>query len=299
MPARLNVHVPGSPLRSIPLRGDESVLIGRDPSCQVSLRDGRVSSRHALLLSEAGGWKVVDQGSKNGTLVNGLPVAEARLRPGDWITVGPCHAMLEVLSEDEDEAERRDAIERRQVARDIREKLLFEKRPEAILHHLMTSVLSVTGAERGFLLTTGADGALEPQVAVGYPPGERPQRFEGSVGAVRRVLATGRPVIASDALDHAFLGKRPSVKELRLRALACVPLLEPGRRELIGALYVDGHRAGGAFSELDLELLEALAEKAALVLEGMRIDRRLQDFLRDPRQAAVLELLSRHLAEET
>jgi pSer/pThr/pTyr-binding forkhead associated (FHA) protein len=54
----------------------------------VVLSDPNVSRRHAELRREGDGWKVVDLGSTNGVKVNRRRVDEARLRPGDTITLG-------------------------------------------------------------------------------------------------------------------------------------------------------------------------------------------------------------------
>jgi DNA-binding NtrC family response regulator len=49
---------------------------------------GTVSSAHARLERTDGGWTVVDEGSKNGTFVNGERVARAALRDGDLLEIG-------------------------------------------------------------------------------------------------------------------------------------------------------------------------------------------------------------------
>lgn len=76
--------------QAIPLRGPV-VRLGRAATEDVQLLDPRVSRRHALLEEVAGGWRLVDQGSSDGTRVNGLRLAagEARyLRDGDVLELG-------------------------------------------------------------------------------------------------------------------------------------------------------------------------------------------------------------------
>lgn len=64
-------------------------LIGRDPSCHVTIPDTSVSHRHARVYHSDGEWYVEDLGSKNGTYVNDRPLARpALLRIGDKIAVG-------------------------------------------------------------------------------------------------------------------------------------------------------------------------------------------------------------------
>jgi DNA-binding NtrC family response regulator len=67
----------------------EEAVIGRSPSCDVSLSDGRASRRHARLTVQAGILRISDLGSRNGTFVNGEKIDDERmLEPGDRVLVG-------------------------------------------------------------------------------------------------------------------------------------------------------------------------------------------------------------------
>ncbi len=64
-------------------------LIGRSPEAQVQLSEEDVSRNHALIQKVTSGKYIIrDLKSKNGTLVNGLPVTERELKFGDRIRVG-------------------------------------------------------------------------------------------------------------------------------------------------------------------------------------------------------------------
>ena len=64
-------------------------LIGRSPSCNLTLEDPLVSRKHARILTTESGAVLDDLGSRNGTLVNGEPVFEGhRLANRDRIRVG-------------------------------------------------------------------------------------------------------------------------------------------------------------------------------------------------------------------
>ena len=65
-------------------------VIGRSGECQLSLDDGLVSRRHALLTVEPDGTATVeDLESRNGVLVNGKKITgHCRLVDGDTITIG-------------------------------------------------------------------------------------------------------------------------------------------------------------------------------------------------------------------
>jgi len=65
--------------------------LGRDPVCQVTINDPLVSRVHATIWPEAGSLRVRDEGSRNGTYVNGRrlePGQAFNLRPGDRLQLG-------------------------------------------------------------------------------------------------------------------------------------------------------------------------------------------------------------------
>jgi hypothetical protein len=68
--------------------GPEALRIGRLPDCLISLSDPQVSRHHAEVRPAREGYEVVDLGSTNGTLLNGVVVKEHPLHDGDVILVG-------------------------------------------------------------------------------------------------------------------------------------------------------------------------------------------------------------------
>ncbi|MCP4361389.1 MAG: FHA domain-containing protein [Chloroflexi bacterium] len=73
--------------------------IGRANSNTVVLPDGFASAEHALVIRREGQWWLQDQGSRNGTLLNGVTVGEtAVVSPGDIIAIGGTQLKLEMVS---------------------------------------------------------------------------------------------------------------------------------------------------------------------------------------------------------
>ena len=71
----------------LPLRALSA--IGRDAGNDVVINDDAASARHAVVELNDGTWYVSDQGSTNGTLINGARVTRPeRLRDGDVIDIG-------------------------------------------------------------------------------------------------------------------------------------------------------------------------------------------------------------------
>jgi diguanylate cyclase (GGDEF)-like protein len=62
--------------------------VGRSPMCDIFLEDALVSRQHARFERDAGGWRLVDRGSTNGTFCNGAPISQTALAHGDRIGIG-------------------------------------------------------------------------------------------------------------------------------------------------------------------------------------------------------------------
>ncbi len=80
-----------------PKLGEEQVFelahrqlrIGRHDQNDILLSGPTVSTRHATLRREAVGVVIEDEGSLNGTFVNGVRVEQQLLEDGDRIQIGP------------------------------------------------------------------------------------------------------------------------------------------------------------------------------------------------------------------
>lgn len=57
------------------------LLVGRSPSVEVSVPDQQVSSKHAELSQRDGRWVIVDNGSTNGTFIEGKRLAAGTVQP--------------------------------------------------------------------------------------------------------------------------------------------------------------------------------------------------------------------------
>ncbi len=68
--------------------GESTVTIGRHNQSTIVLADPNVSRHHAEIRPSADGYAVIDQGSTNGTRVNGDKVTERQLRDGDEVACG-------------------------------------------------------------------------------------------------------------------------------------------------------------------------------------------------------------------
>lgn len=146
-PARL-IAIAGSQAGRKFKIGDHAV-IGRGSDASVTLDDPEVSRNHARVTkSDVGAYLLEDLGSKNGTQVNGLPIARHLLSFGDKIQVGP-HVMLLFAPFDP-----------------IEDQLLQRQRLEALgrvgagVAHDLNNMLGAIGASIDYLSKLPADRTL-------------------------------------------------------------------------------------------------------------------------------------------
>lgn len=79
----------GSSEREVTVVG--TLVVGRDPACQLNALDPLLSRRHAEFVSTSHGVTIRDLKSRNGILVNGHKVPEQALKSGDVIQLGHLH----------------------------------------------------------------------------------------------------------------------------------------------------------------------------------------------------------------
>jgi len=89
---------------------DKSMVVGRDPDCELVLTDALVSSRHAMIEDRGDGWALVDLGSTNGTSVNGEKGTEFALSRNDKIVFG--HTVVRFEMQDKIEQAYDELVER-------------------------------------------------------------------------------------------------------------------------------------------------------------------------------------------
>ena len=74
--------------------GEGTFTIGRDPSCDFFLNNTTVSRRHAVITVERDRARIVDNGSLNGTWVDGAVVDAAPLVSGSKVQIGSFEMMF-------------------------------------------------------------------------------------------------------------------------------------------------------------------------------------------------------------
>ncbi len=273
--------------------------IGRQAGNHLVLRDNRASRNHARILVENGTYFVEDLKSRNGVTVNGDRVDGRRaLANGDQIEFGEdSYRLIFTLEESEllklvgqlqssgsgpssGLSKLRALVE---VARTVQSALSADY----VLSAVVDAALTVTGAERGFLLLNrGAD--LEVKVARDH------------AGVTLDPAAHRIPT----ALVRQTLDRRGEVIVLPQggRSVMCVPLIQVRSHSTedtvafsrlqttTGVIYLESGQGAGLLAAGDRELLETLALEASTILENARLleqerlNRRMEEELAIARQ---------------
>lgn len=276
MQARLIAYPPEAPAVSRWLQPGERLRIGRDPACDLVIPHSSVSRAHAELYHDGDAWRLRDLGSKNGSFAEGLPITDHPLPAQCWLRLGDTYCDFGQFEDAHAAVVRERQAERRALSQALTRRMTQHggEGNASLPAQVLQGVLELSGCERGFLLladprvgdfTVRASLHLDPSTG-------NPRAFSGSVGAVQRVLATGRALVVNDVRSEAWLSGRASVIAGGLVSLVCLPLSDGA--QVFGAVYADRRGAPGEpgepITDVDLELLGAFVESATLFLLAQR-----------------------------
>ena len=304
MRPRLLVIAGPSKDSNIPLPDGEATL-GRDPTNAVAVIDPSVSRKHCLLRREEDGrFQVRDLNSRNGTLVNGLPVKEQWLRHGDEIATGD--SVFLFLTEEEDRAAPASRVEFEDIRPTTETKLIHPKevvylQPDRLLKELPATsqvarnlnallkisrvvhairdleelqaqlldlIFEVVPAGRGaILLAEGAGQDFNCLYARTRHPGQA-QLVRVSRTIARQVIKENVAILGVDVASSGKFREVESLAAAEVRSLLCVPLSVFQRT--IGCIYLDSTTAANRFHEDHLQLVAAIAGVSAVALDNAR-----------------------------
>jgi transcriptional regulator with GAF, ATPase, and Fis domain len=274
----------------LPLEG--ALVVGRASSADVQLTDAKASREHCRFLVLPDHVAVEDLGSQNGTFVNGqLIQARTALTAGDEIAVGDSLFVLDpdldVLAARYGEAtvclspsEREPGAIRARSGgqegegpapdvpapsalprlRELADRLGAAAGGEEVARALLSAVVAAFAPDRAFVLADDGAGGIRP--LCGH---SRAAVVAISRTALELVRRERRALLLDDAVSDRELHKARSVLRHGLRSVMVAPL--QAGADLRGFLHLD--RDGtGAYGPGDLELLNAMAAVAALVIGG-------------------------------
>lgn len=139
---------------------------------------------------------------------------------------------------------------------------------DQLYERIMDLVLQVTGAERGFFMLVEEGRKLRYKVGRSIDRQTLEHESDTSRTVIKSVMQTGTPVLVGDGGPQKPLTSS-SIRGLRLRSIACAPLLFPGtdgQRAVGGVIYIDARALVTVFDQTSLDLLMAIADQAVTAM---------------------------------
>ena len=261
--------------------------IGADPESDVPLPGSGLPPLAAHIAYDGKTFTIASGDKVGEILVSGRRIKKQHLVDGDDIVIGSVRLrfLLEerpkVHKVDDGHAREMEAF-RRVVA--FSKKLGEAREIPALLEALMDEVISLTGADKGFLVLIeeedrgDAGAARVPRIKMarnlkGENLDEAVAQLSDSI--LKRAIETGEAIVVSDALTSTQFSSSESVMSLKLTSVMCVPLLRLGKAEsgaeakpVFGAIYVGNNSVTSLFDEKSLELLTLFAAQASLLVQN-------------------------------
>jgi phosphoserine phosphatase RsbU/P len=276
--------------------------VGRKVDKDLVIADPRVSRDHALIVLEAEGFFLVDQGSKHGTFVNGERIQRQRLERNDRLEFGArdsAYAIFNPARSSSNTARQFlsqiSGIQISQEANDLEKLTLFLEAArtlntagvlDEILMTMLEVTLRVTRAERGYVFLKDDEGKL--RLAAGRNSKGEPLLDDKTIShsALEESLRSNSEFLLTDTGSSMDLAARQSIVAYDLRTVICIPLRKrhvqsvrdqptpasgSASSEVTGVLYVDSRFASREFSGVGHDVLRALATEAASLIENARL----------------------------
>ncbi len=293
------------------ISGTSPVSVGRAVTNDFAVVDPTISRKHAEMKATPGGVEVTDNGSSNGTFVNGVQIEHSLAVPGDEITFGKVVFRLEKvlpvkpaavpggglkgggativrqiprtsealalggqpkIGDSMPGADPADRDRRRlAILLEVSKGLTRSADINALLEKIVEYAFQVLEADRCAILLTDDFGILHPKIS-------RDRRGEKASSdipqSIARMAVDDKVAVLSDDAgeDQRFTGQ--SVVLQKVRSAMCVPLIGSENR-VLGVLYVDNFSMK-RFGESDLDFLIAFAGIAAVAIENGQLAERIK-----------------------
>ncbi|MEW5741125.1 MAG: sigma 54-interacting transcriptional regulator [Myxococcota bacterium] len=229
------------------------VIIGRSPSCTIALEDAKVSRRHVRLVVEDGEAKVMDLGSRNGTLVNGEKLeGEVVLLPGDRLQVGDSTVLYEPSA--------RASLSDREADGEVHsspvEELIPAVGPVAGLYHAGVALISATS--EAMVLRRSAE-----ELARGVNAEKAAALLGGTEGLMTAAVVGAEAVEVPRSLVRGALERKEAG---RVKGVLCAPLIASGGAPF-GILFAERPEP---FTEDEQRTIAALGRLAGEAITSVR-----------------------------
>jgi sigma-B regulation protein RsbU (phosphoserine phosphatase) len=282
---RFTVYQPGIAPQQVATK-TEMITLGRASDCTIPIKDRFLSRRHAEIVHERGTWYVRDCGSVNGTLLNGVKIAEpVPLHPGDRIALGDSevvfhadestsqliaidsdsHAKSLAIAMDEEER----GTERTRILNSLAVEFLADRPMSDLFEFILDRVVGLLHPSRAALALFGPDRSTFENVKLRRQDASDSPDLTISRTLLKEVIEGRKIVSYFDTSQDEKIARAASIIAQHIRSAVCAPLLVGDA--VLGVLYIDYTSNRGAVTENDVRLVGHIARFAAVTLERTRL----------------------------
>ncbi|MFK7803631.1 MAG: protein kinase [Anaerolineae bacterium] len=142
---------------------------------------------------------------------------------------------------------------------------------DPLLSYAIDEVLSLVGAEQGYIVLVSPDGEVEYRMRRQSDNNHvQVQNDAISHSVLNEVIQTKKGLVVRNALFDPRFAAAVSVVNMQLRSIMCAPLVS--KNNIIGAIYVENRSKSGRFNAEDLAPLEFFSNQAAVAIENANIN---------------------------
>ena len=294
-PVLLLVH--GAEQRRIEIK-HTPFTIGRKTDRDLPIADGRISRAHASIVEENGQLYLVDDGGRTGVYVNRLRRERHALAPNDRCDFGvedlyfifePTQAVSPPAGHASEFLSQVSMMPRSGAGSELQQLRLFLEAARRlnttgvltdVIATLLDTCLRLTGAERGFVFLRDPDGTLRLSTGRNVKGESLTDASNISNSLIKQAADSGSEFLVGDTYESDDLAGRASIMAHDLRTVIAIPLhgvanaakkkgLAP--ETVIGVLYLDSRMMSRNLSGVSQEILHAIANEAAGLLENARL----------------------------
>ncbi len=254
--------------------------IGSDSTNDIVIDEPSVRPSHAVIQCQGESFHIRVSDPEATLQINGASCRQATLEHDDQLELGDVAFQFSMLDDGGDEPEEDVVQEELRGYRklfDFSKRLLRDYELPVLLENLLDSVISITSADKGFLILV-EDDEFGIRAARNVNRETIPDAMEHvSDSIIAKVLETQEPLIVSDAMESEEFSGSESVVNLDLSSVMCVPLQDRG--SLLGLIYVGNEQIANLFTRRHLDLLTIFAAQASLIvsnavmMRNLRLDR--------------------------
>ncbi|MDG5815130.1 FHA domain-containing protein [Chitinispirillales bacterium ANBcel5] len=151
-----------SPARTVTIEDKREISIGRSEQNEISLSHPLVSRVHARFRSGPDGYELIDNGSTNGTYVNGKAIRRAEVFEGDVIHIGPFRFYVQGGFLHSSDAKRGACIEASNVNVALKKRVFLRNVSISVEPGAFVSLLGSSGSGKS-ILSRVLTGEIVPQ----------------------------------------------------------------------------------------------------------------------------------------